>query len=66
MTRFLFDDPPEDMARRAGMPITGDRPVVSLGVVKQVLGVLGGDPISSLPDLLLGALLQPPGGSRTR
>jgi hypothetical protein len=40
--------------------LPGNRPVVSLGMVKQVLSVLGGHPISRLPDMLRGRLLQLP------
>jgi hypothetical protein len=36
--------------------VPGNRPVVSPGVVKQVLGVFGGHPLSRLPDLLEGKL----------
>lgn len=38
--------------------LPGNRPVVSPGMVKQVLGVFGGYPISRLPDLLRGQLPQ--------
>lgn len=38
------------------MTIPGNRPVVSPGVVKHVLDVLGGYPLSKLPDLLCGRL----------
>lgn len=44
--------------------LPGNRPVVSPGMVKQVLGVFGGYPISRLPDLIAGKLPQPE--SRTR
>jgi hypothetical protein len=40
--------------------LPGNRPVLSPGVVKQVLNVFGGFPISSLPDLLDGRLVGPP------
>ncbi len=39
--------------------LPGNRPVVSPGLVKQVLGVFGGYRISRLPDLLRGQLPQP-------
>jgi hypothetical protein len=39
--------------------LPGNRPVVSPGMVKQVLEVFGGYPISRLPDLLGGRLPQP-------
>ena len=42
--------------------LPGNRPVVSPGMVKQVLGVFGGYPLSRLPDLLRGQLPHPPRG----
>lgn len=44
--------------------LPGNRPVVSPGVVKQVLEVFGGHPLSRLPDLIAGTLPQPGTHSR--
>lgn len=45
--------------KKAGSPtivLSGDRAVVSPGIVKQVLNALGGFPLSRLPDMLAGKL----------
>lgn len=39
--------------------LPGNRPVLSSGMVKQVMGMFGGHPISRLPELLRGDLREP-------